>query len=84
MLLLKLSKILPATNGVHEDHRASELPSHPPSKANGFRPQGVQKFNEPISLKSDIKAAQQDESVGDFGWGHWTVQGNKTFSSYLI
>ncbi|RSL67349.1 hypothetical protein CEP53_003024 [Fusarium sp. AF-6] len=66
MSTITLSKIIPATNGVHDDH-ASELPSHPAKT----------KMNGHITLQSESqpeKVIRQEEPVGDFGWGPWTIQ----------
>ncbi|KAM6529606.1 hypothetical protein FALCPG4_007736 [Fusarium falciforme] len=72
MSTITLSKIIPATNGVHDDH-ASELPSHPAKikdhKMNGHGHITLQSESQPE------KAFRQDEPVGDFGWGPWTIQG---------
>jgi hypothetical protein len=77
-LWLQLSKIIPATNGVHDDH-ASELPSHP-AKIKDHKMNG----NGRITLQSESqpeKAFRQDEPVGDFGWGPWTIQGRSSKSN---
>ncbi|RSL53239.1 hypothetical protein CEP54_010521 [Fusarium duplospermum] len=66
MSTITLSKIIPATNGVHDDH-ASELPSHPAKT----------EMNGHITLQSESqpeKFIRQEEPVGDFGWGPWTIQ----------
>ncbi|KAF5543685.1 linalool dehydratase-isomerase precursor [Fusarium phyllophilum] len=73
MSTVTLSKILPATNGSHE-HGVTELPSHvaiKPKEANGFtKSNGHTTAVQSVAHVVDHKT----EAVGDFGWGHWTVQ----------
>ncbi|KAF5604206.1 linalool dehydratase-isomerase precursor [Fusarium pseudocircinatum] len=70
---MALSKILPATNG-NQERRVIELLSRvsiKPKEANGFT-----KFNGHTTAVQSVAnlVEHKTEAVGDFGWGHWTVQ----------
>ncbi|EWG52157.1 hypothetical protein FVEG_10965 [Fusarium verticillioides 7600] len=73
MSTVTLSKILPATNGNHE-HEVTELPSHvsiKPKEANGFSKSNG--HTTAVQAMANV-VEHKTEAVGDFGWGHWTVQ----------
>ncbi|KAF5248157.1 hypothetical protein FANTH_6087 [Fusarium anthophilum] len=73
MATVTLSKILPATNG-NQEYGVIELPSHvsiKPKEANGF----TKSNGHATAVQSVANVVEhKTEAVGDFGWGHWTVQ----------
>ncbi|KAF4493292.1 linalool dehydratase-isomerase precursor [Fusarium agapanthi] len=73
MSTVTFSKILPATNG-NQEHGIIELPSHvsiKPKEANGY----TKSNGHTTAVQSVVNVLEhKNEAVGDFGWGHWTVQ----------
>ncbi|KAI1872775.1 uncharacterized protein JN550_003649 [Neoarthrinium moseri] len=58
---LTLTKAIPAANGVHhDDSLALDKVQVNEPRMNGFSTSGISKY--------------QNEAVGDFGWGPWTIQ----------
>ncbi|KAL6410795.1 hypothetical protein AUP68_07227 [Ilyonectria robusta] len=70
MSTITLSKIIPATNGLHDGH-VSELPSHDPQK---IKEANKNAMNGHTTVQNEPKPKVQNEPVGDFSWGPWTVQ----------